>query len=484
MIYKVFGKTGKKVSAVGMGISRFLPHQFDTEEKMHACADLIVQAFNKGINYFDVAPTYCDWKAEEIFGIAIKKMKGTFYISDKSSSTMDPTADALRRRLDHTLKTLGVSKISFYNMWGLLNYDQYLDTIKKGGPYEGALAAQREGLIEHICFSAHCTGEEIERILEDDRFEGMTIGYNAINFKFREKGIRAAARKGLGVVTMNSLYGGVIPTNPKRFAFIKSDEEQTVAQAAMLFNASHDEISVVLSGISREWEIDENIDIFKKYHFFSKDKIDQIKMEIESSFDSLCTGCHYCKGCPRKIPINQLMLSYNQFILTEGSVEALRRYMFDVWRYYPEAHFDCVACGYCESKCTQHLPIIERIKQMNRYADEYVAKEIRPLMEEIFRDVSGKKIGIYASGPYARRVLELYHRVYGKFDFELYFFDSNQDKWGKPAVLDGYIVYSPGQIEIFGIQKVLIASKAYYQEIYNSLEHLLDKGIEVGGIII
>ncbi|MEG1946259.1 MAG: aldo/keto reductase [Lachnospiraceae bacterium] len=482
MIYKEFGKTGMKVSALGMGVSRFSPTQYDTEEGMWQCADLVVKAWENGINYFDTAPTYCNWKSEQIMGLAVKKMKGNYYISNKSSSTMDATGDALRRRLDTTLKNMNVSKIAIYNMWGILNYQQYLDVIKPGGPYEGALAAKREGLIEHICFSAHCTGEEIERILEDDRFEGMTIGYNAINFKFREKGLEAAKRKGIGVATMNPLNGGVIPQNPKRFDFIKSDANQTLAQAGLLFNASHDAVSVALSGMTTEQELLENVRAFSEFAPFTEEKIVEIKSKIESSFDSLCTGCNYCAGCPQKIPINQLMLSYNQYILTNYSVEELRKYMFDVWRYGAEVEFKCKKCGYCEKKCTQHLSIIKRIEQMNQFAQEYLENTIKPSLMECFGDVKGKKIGIYASGPFAKRALDLYQRVVGSIDFELYFFDSNEQKWGKDAVLDGYKVYPPNQIESMKIDEILIASEAFYEEIKKSLIPLQEKGITIKGI--
>lgn len=491
MIYREFGKTGKKVSVLGMGCSRFLPEQYKTSEGMQRCADLIVKAWENGVNYFDTAPSYCDWKSEEIVGIAMKRIKGKAFISCKSSSTMDVTADALRRRLDTSLKKMNVSKITFYNMWGILNYEQYLDVIKTGGPYEGALAAKKEGLIEHICFSAHCTGAEIERILEDDLFEGITIGYNAINFKFREQGLAAAKRKGIGVATMNPLYGGVIPANGNRFDFIRNNRKQTLAQSALLFNASHEEISVVLSGIANAHDLQENLLAFEENNIFSSDKIADIKEKIQTEFDSLCTGCNYCTGCPEGLKVNQLMLAYNQILLTgereEGKktdfvVQEFRKYMYDVWRYGAETVFNCRKCGYCAKKCTQHLPIIERIEEINQLAEKYLKENIKPSLMKSFQNVKGKKIGIYASGPYAKRALDLYMRLIEEIDFELYFFDSNEKKWGKESVLSGYIVNPPDKIGELGIEKILIASSAFYSEIYNSLENIRDLGIEVSGI--
>lgn len=478
MIYKEFGKTGIKVSALGMGVSRFQPEECASNEGMERCADVIIKAWENGINYFDTAPTYCNWKSEEILGLALKKIKGDVYISSKSSSTQDATADALRRRLDSTLRKLDIPKITFYNMWGILNYDQYLDVIKPGGPYEGALAAKKEGLIEHICFSSHCTSDEIIKILEDDLFDGITIGYNAINFKFRERGLHAAQEKGLGIAIMNPLYGGVIPHNPQKFNFIKNYEDQTLAQAALLFNISQDAISVVLSGMVSEKEIEENTSCVNDKNKFSVSKINSIKEKISAEFNMLCTGCNYCTGCPYGINTSRLMLAYNQYILTDNSTTEFRQYMKDVWRYTEEVSFDCQKCGYCESKCTQHLPIIDRIDKINQFANEFLNNH-KLYLEKLFKIDQGKRIGIYASGPYAKRLLDMYQKIVGDLDFELYFFDSNPQKWGKEAALENYLVYPPKDIEALNISRIVIASEVFYQEIYNSLKHLLMKDIEI-----
>ena len=478
MIYKEFGKTGKMVSALGMGVSRFQPQEYNTPAGMERCADVIVKAWECGINYFDVAPTYCGWKAEEILGLALRQMKSPVYVTTKSSSTQDPTADALRRRLETSLKRLGLEKITFYNMWGILNYDQYLDVIKPGGPYEGALKAKEEGLIEHIGFSSHCTGEELERILEDDLFEGITIGYNAINFKYRERGLLAAQRKGLGVAIMNPLYGGVIPQNPQKFNFIRNAENQTLAQAALLFNASQDAISVVLSGMVSEQEINENAACFTEIQKFTDEKIDFIKRKIEKEFDTLCTGCNYCAGCPQNIKINQLMLAYNQYVLSDNSVAEFRRYMNEVWRYTEEVSIACRKCGLCEKKCTQHLPIIERIERINGFAEQYL-DQVAPRLQELFTIGEGGKLGIYAAGPFAKRLLDMYQRVVGRIDFPIFFFDSNPDKWGKESVLEGNVTYAPEKIRELGITKIIIASEAFFGEIYESIKYLEAYGIEI-----
>ena len=81
MIYKDYGKTGKKVSAVGFGGMRF-----DETKSNEENAKLLLYAFDKGINYLDTAPGYCSDRSEDIFGIGIDLMKerrDKFYVSTK-----------------------------------------------------------------------------------------------------------------------------------------------------------------------------------------------------------------------------------------------------------------------------------------------------------------------------------------------------------------------------------------------------------------
>ena len=72
------------------------------------------------------------------------------------------------------------------------------------------LRAREDGRIGHLVFSTHLTGEEIRTVIDEGIFEGVTLGYNASNFAYRQAGIRAAREAGLGVVVMNPLGGGVL----------------------------------------------------------------------------------------------------------------------------------------------------------------------------------------------------------------------------------------------------------------------------------
>jgi len=479
MIYRQYGKTGKKVSALGMGCARLGAGQ-DMEEEVK----LVLKAFESGINYFDTAPDYCGGKSEEILGIAFGQLaKETFYVATKSHVSADPKADDVRRRIDLSLKKLNVPKINFYHMWAILDIDQYKRIMQKGGPYEGALAAKSEGLIDHVCFSTHCSGDEIEKIINDDVFEGVILGYNAINFKYREKGLNAAQKKGLGVAVMNPLGGGVISQNPKRFSFIKAHENQTISQAAISFVAAHQSVSVVLSGFTRIEQLKENLPCFHSDLKPANSNIDVIKKKLESAFDQLCTGCNYCALCRQGIRVNKLMLSYNQYMLSDYNKLELKEHLKVAWDYDYGQMFDCIGCGDCENVCTQHLPIIQRISEINAVCKEFKeeGEAFDRCLEFIFDKAGQHRIGIYPAGKLASGILGHHERKNKEVGSNIFFFESNPDRWGSSFFKSNLYINPPDTILELGITRMFIASEKHHDSIYKSIAYLEQHGIEIIG---
>ncbi len=361
MIYKEYGKTGKKISALGFGGMRFRKEEYDRDPEI--CAEIVRYANEKGVNYFDTAPSYCDDMSETIFGLAFRSMPSPFYVSTKTSIQMDPAADDVRRRCELSLKRMNVSKIHFYHMWCILNLRQYERVMAPGGPYEGALRLKEEGLIDHICLSTHASGPEIRKIVETGGFDGILLGYNATNFAFRQEGLQAAFQKGMGVVTMNPLGGGTIPRNPQFYSYLTEGTSDTIAQAALRFNISHKEITTALSGMSTKAEVDENVAAAQDLSEATLKKSEAWKSRLNESFNTLCTGCGYCDSCPSGVPIPKMMDAYNMKILFNSPKEITSR-LKNHWCVKKKLADQCTECGQCEGLCTQHLPIIERLKEI------------------------------------------------------------------------------------------------------------------------
>lgn len=361
MLYKQYGNSKIEVSAIGMGCMRFDDNDI-LANKFDKYVELILYAHENGINYFDTAPFYCHDKSEIITGMALSQLpRSSYYVTSKTNlETLknDCTEDGFRRRLETSLKRLKVDYIDFYHLWCILDLDSFnINCEKLYGFFE---QAKSEGLIRHIVMSSHMQGSDLEYAVNTKLFEGIVLGYNALNYRYRKKGIEAAYNMGMGISVMNPLGGGIIVENPDIFKFLMEGTELNVAQGGLRFVASHKEVSVVMTGFTTKKHIDEAV--LSVENLVVK-PMEEACMEYENkgiALNNLCTGCGYCNHCPQNIEIPKFMDAYNEKILGHSIVKRLRRH----WHLSAKAAVGCIECGRCEKLCTQHLPIMERIREI------------------------------------------------------------------------------------------------------------------------
>ncbi|MFA7484936.1 MAG: aldo/keto reductase, partial [Phycisphaerae bacterium] len=227
-----------------------------------------------------------------------------------------------------------------------------------------------------ICVSTHLPGYQIGPMLEDYPFDGVLLGYSAMNFAYREVGLDAAAKLKIGVAVMNPLGGGLIPQNPEIFKFVKSREDETAAQGALRFLLNDSRINVVLVGFSNEQQIEQAITAVNGYKPISPETVEKIRSGIKKSFNQLCTGCQYCDKCPEGIAVPRMMDTYNHKMFTGKDSSIIDRFYWH-WSIDLENNYldKCTQCGICEAACTQRLPIRERLKEMREIVDAHVAQK-------------------------------------------------------------------------------------------------------------
>lgn len=359
MIYHTYGSTGIELSAIGFGGMRFT-----NQDDVDACASLLKTAYDAGINYFDTAPGY--EKSEDLFGVALKEMNKTrdqkpFYVSTKSSKA-DPKE--IRKNLETSLRRLNLEYIDFYHLWYVLSLDAYYDRKAKGALAEFE-RLKDEGLIKHICVSTHMAGPDITKMLADYPFDGVLLGYSAMNFAYRQEGLEAAAKLNRGVVVMNPLGGGIIPQNPDRFEFVKTQPNESVVQGALRFLLNDPRITVALVGFSDQKQIAEAVSAVEGYRPIPPGIISNIRENLTQAFNELCTCCRYCDNCPEGIDVPKMMDAYNHYVLRGGVPEMIEQ-LDGHWNIDLKESFlhQCTECGQCEEACTQKLPIRERLQFM------------------------------------------------------------------------------------------------------------------------
>lgn len=353
MEYRTFGKTGKKVSILGFGGMRF-----SRDEDLGAAA--MLRAYELGINFFDTAPFYCRDRSLDIFGQALPRMdRSSILVSSKSGIGSDKTESDVRRRVEEMLTRMRIDYLDFLCMWCVFDLDQYRKIIAPAGPYQGALKLKEEGLVRHINISIHATTPEIITMCEEGLFEGVILSFNVINHRVRIEGIRAASRLKMGVISMNPLGGGLIPSLEESLKQRGKAKEDLTA-SALRFTASHKGICVVLSGMKSPDEVEQNVAALSGQIETRASDGTRLEEHLSRFGTRFCTLCRYCLPCPEGIDIPAFMSTAN---FRKAGLHDLAAQAFRFRRSKVRAE-NCTECGQCEEKCTQSLNIVETLRNI------------------------------------------------------------------------------------------------------------------------
>ena len=359
MIYRDYGQTGKKVSLLGFGGMRF--KNIDDHDE---CARMMLAAAEGGLNYFDTAPGYFQTRSELVFGKGFAQMRKRNLPYFVATKTFKVTESDIRREIDEQLKRLDIDAIDFYHIWCIITPDDWQER-KNNDILQTLRKLKDEGLIRHICVSSHLTKGDIRELLMEGVFEGVLFGYSALNFRTRQAAFDAIKEKKLGAVVMNPLGGGVIPQHPEKFGFLQRPGESTTA-AALRFLWDHPAISSTLVGFQTIEHVKEVLAAIEDYQPRTQAELDAVKAKADVSLEGICTGCAYCDNCPQEIPIPKYMDAYNQKLLnSQPNRDMIGERLYWHWDIDNEIAGKCTACGQCEKACTQHLNIIERLKEIS-----------------------------------------------------------------------------------------------------------------------
>lgn len=478
---------------LGLGTSRFPVSGPDDAAGLERSVRIAVQALNAGVSYVDVGHNYSAGMSPQILREAFRQVKKPVSVTAKVMYGMDRTADDARKRVELCLQSMGLEKARFFTCWTIWNYQTFEQIMKKGGIYEGALRLRDEGLIDHICCSLHAPPEDILKILDSGAFEGITISYSMLNAALMQPVLDMARQKDIGVAVMNPLGGGVIAQNQSFFSFAKAAEggESTVS-AALRFVKAHPAVDVVLSGISSEEELEENLRAVREPDPEPPAQRLSRVLAAVSELKGFCTGCKYCEGCPKGIPTAQIMQARNALLfdpVVSYNRNGPKDLLYNIQVFRPLLHDDgwlpetvenpCVKCGRCEKLCTQKLGIIEAVEDTYRRAEVgFFSKEDhkKRLRDLIYRK-GYRSVGLYPNGGFTNLVMKLYREFFGEPDFDWVTFNSDPKSWGQ--VSDGLIVHSPSEIPELHPDLIIIDTYRFDDEIKRNLTQYEEMGVKI-----
>ena len=365
MKYRKFGLLDWEVSALGFGAMR-LPIIGKDSSKIdeNQSIEMIRYAIDQGVNYIDTAYVYHRGKSEVLLGKALKDgYREKVRIATKMPVRLVEKKEDLEEYFNTHLERLQTEYIDFYLLHGMR--EATWAKVKKFDVLNWAEEKIDEGKINYLGFSFHDKLQLFKEIVDshDWTFCQIQLNYMDTEYQAGLEGLRYAADKGLAVVVMEPIKGGKLAVTPPQEIqeiWDKADNKRTPAEWALQWVWNLPEVSVALSGMSEMRHVEENV----KYADRSGPRIlreNELALyeDVKDAYTRLgfigCTACQYCLPCPEGVDIPTILGHYNEYYMSGGSEEVKETYWQNI---NPENHAsNCIACGKCEEKCPQQLPI-------------------------------------------------------------------------------------------------------------------------------
>ena len=325
-------------------------------------AKVVRRAADLGINYFETSNWYCENRSEIKVGMGLKGIRDKVYISTKSKVNPGTTGDDVRRNVEQSLKQLGVDRVDFYQLWDYRLPDRE-PILAKGGGLDTLEKLRDEGIIGHIGITSHESNENILEMLETGRLESATIVFDLLR-RDTKPVIEYAAKRGIGVVIMNPLAGGLLAANSDVIRNAVSGDNPSNVAAALRFAMSQPGVCTVACGMTSVAEVEENVGYWRDFTPLTAEEIASTSEslgEYQALGKQFCTGCGYCLPCPQGIRIPRLFSVRNHHKLFGLRDWAESRYKRIPAEVLPE---NCNECGECETKCPNKVPVIAQLKEV------------------------------------------------------------------------------------------------------------------------
>jgi hypothetical protein len=321
--YRVLGKTGLRVAAVGYGTM------------ITSDPTVIARAVDMGINYFDTARNYQGGQNERMVGAALGARRKDIFLASKSNDN-PRTGPGILAEIETSLKELGTDHLDVWHLHGLSNPAEITDEL-----VEAERQAKKQGKIRFIGVSTHNLPAIVDRVIEA-KIEVVQAQYNFASAASYGPAIEKLHQAGVGLIAMKVMAksggrGGARPPRPANFA-----------SAALKWAINNPAISTTVPSMTDIDQLQENFRAMSERFTDADSKI--LSARLEEIGPYFCRMCGRCEGqCPKGLPVADMVRfvmyadGYGQFPL--GRENFLRM---------PAEHQD-VRCGDC-SACAVHCP--------------------------------------------------------------------------------------------------------------------------------
>ena len=357
-------KTGSKL---GFGMMR-MPMK-DGQIDLEQVCKMVDAYLAAGFFHFDTAWGYHNGKSEETLRKAVieRHPREKVVVATKMPIWAVEKQEDVQWIFDTQLERTGAGYFDYYLIHAIDKGK--VEKLTQYGVWDFVAEQKRKGLVKHMGFSFHDKAALLDEILAaHPEVEFVQLQLNYADWEDDDVQARACyeacMKRGVAVIVMEPVKGGSLAMLPEaaRAVFKAARPEASIASWAMRYCGSLEGVISVLSGMSDEAQMVDNIATMKNFEPFAdadRDalaKVQQIMAEVPTI---PCTGCKYCvEDCPMKINIPQMLNIYNEMLIYNNRDG--QRGAYQTWC-NPKASV-CIECGACEGRCPQHIEIIARLK--------------------------------------------------------------------------------------------------------------------------
>lgn len=406
MEYRKIERNGDELSLLGFGIMR-LNNKDNSESNVKSTKDLIKYAVDNGINYLDTAYLYGNGSgsSEKVLGQVLEELnyRSKVFISTKMNRMIINSKEDMDRMFEEELKNLRTDYIDYYFIHNVISYQDILN-LKEKGLFTFIEERKEKGQIINMGFSYHGSYNEFVKIIDEYEWDMTLLQYNYLdtNMQAGSEGIQLAHEKGMGVIIMEPLKGGLLAGKmPKEAQNIldNSSTDKGNIELALQWVYNNPNVTCVLSGMTDIDMLKENIEFTDRFsqNPLTDEEIDEIadiRDVIKKSMKINCTSCEYCLPCPKGVsipdtftyyndkhlfPENRKFMMHNTTILYYANILGIISDAKDVSL--------CVDCGLCSSKCPQQLEIPKLLRQADKSYHGNIIRPLVPLFKKIMNRV-------------------------------------------------------------------------------------------------
>jgi uncharacterized protein len=375
--YRILGRTGIKVSAIGIGGEGFENKSYEDSEAIIDCA------ISEGINFIDIYNSNPEVRSN--VGKALSKYpRSSFVIEGHLCSTWDKGQYRRTRDIDEVVNSyedfLTRMQLDYVDV-GMIHYvdDQkdfdnifngeiikYAQGLKEKGIIKSlgmsthnpdiAFKAVETGIIDVILFSINAAydmlpaNEDVNILFEESTFKNRT--YEGIDPK-RDKLYRTCENSGVALTVMKGYAAGVL----------LSDKESPFEKALTPVQCLHycltrPAVASVMVGVANTNQVLAAA-AYATASDKEKDYSEVLVNAPRSSFSGHCMYCGHCAPCSKKIDIASVNKYLDLAIIQEEVPETLRNH-YNLLKNHAS---ECIECGLCMKNCPFGVDIINKMKQ-------------------------------------------------------------------------------------------------------------------------